>query len=241
MGENEIMLNAIIEYLNKLFTKLFGSKPTISNTDSNGNTNLSGNNNNNSNNNNNNSNSNNNNNNNNNSNSNNNINSNNKVINNPTFNIFQAEKKIDTVYNDTLKITIEIKEDKIKQKKDIFQLKNELYDNLLAYRNEVFAIDPLHLFLIDNKPAYKKKIRAINDNINKAIEVLREDYPELCNLAKKVSSDINSYYDVAVIYGKMKNDNVNSGAHYNYVCHLMDENTENVYKSTDAYINEHTK
>lgn len=39
------MYNLIVENLKKLFTKLFGSKPTINNTDSNGNSNLSGNNN----------------------------------------------------------------------------------------------------------------------------------------------------------------------------------------------------
>lgn len=232
------MFKSITEYLNKILTKIFGGKPTVSNTDSNGNINLSGNdntnNNNNSNNNNNNSNSNNNNT----SNSNNN---NTNITNNQTINIIQAEEKIDTVYANTLKIIIEIREDTIKQKKDLFQLKNDLYDNLLNYRNEIFAIDPLHLFLINNKPGYKEKIRAINDNINEAIELLSEDYPELCNLAKKVSSDINSYYDEALIYGNLKYDNINSGTQYNAVCLRMDEKTENLYKSINDYINEHRK
>ncbi|MCT4443677.1 hypothetical protein EFO98_07940 [Lactiplantibacillus argentoratensis] len=133
-----------------------------------------------------------------------------------------------------------IKEDTIKHKKDMFRLKNELYDNMLKYRNEVAAIDPLHLFLIDNS-AYKEKIRAINANINEAIELLKEDYPELYNIAKKVSSDISSYYATAVIYGKMKFDNINSGPHYNDVCKRMDQKIANLDKSIADYITEHRK
>lgn len=68
-----------------------------------------------------------------------------------------------------------------------------------------------------------------------------EDYPELCNLAKKVSSDINSYYDVAIIYGEMKNDNINSGTRYNDVCRRLDEKIENLFKSLSDYISEHRK
>jgi len=123
----------------------------------------------------------------------------------------------------------------------MFRLKNDLYENMLKYREAVAAIDPLHLFLIDNKSAYKEKIRVINDNINEAIELLKEDYPELCNIAKKVSSDISYYYATAVIYGKMKFDNTNSGPHYNDVYKCMDQKIENLDKSIDDYINEHRK
>lgn len=214
------MFKSITDYLKKILTKIFGGKPTVSNTDSNGNINLSGNDNTNSNNNNNNT-----------SNSNNN---NNNVTNNQTINNFQAENQINNMYNN-------IKEDTIKHKKDMFRLKNDLYDNMLKYRNEVAAIDPLHLFLIYDNSAYKAKIRAINANINEAIELLKEDYPELCNIAKKVSSDISSYYSTAVIYGKMKFDNINSGLHYNDICKRMDQKIANLDKSIDDYITEHRK
>lgn len=43
MGENKIMLKSITEYLNKILTKLFGSKPTISSNDSKGSMNITGN------------------------------------------------------------------------------------------------------------------------------------------------------------------------------------------------------
>lgn len=224
------MFKSITDYLKKILTKIFGGKPTVSNTDSNGNINLSGNDNTN----NNNSNSNNNNNT---SNSNNN---NNNVTNNQTINNFQAENQINNIYNNINNMYNNIKEDTIKHKKDMFRLKNELYDNMLKYRNEVAAIDPLHLFLIDNS-AYKEKIRAINANINEAIELLKEDYPELYNIAKKVSSDISSYYATAVIYGKMKFDNINSGPHYNDVCKRMDQKIVNLDESIDDYITEHRK
>ncbi|WP_260354635.1 hypothetical protein [Lactiplantibacillus argentoratensis] len=224
------MFKSITDYLKKILTKIFGGKPTVSNTDSNGNINLSGNDNTN----NNNSNSNNNNNT---SNSNNN---NNNVTNNQTINNFQAENQINNIYNNINNMYNNIKEDTIKHKKDMFRLKNELYDNMLKYRNEVAAIDPLHLFLIDNS-AYKEKIRAINANINEAIELLKEDYPELYNIAKKVSSDISSYYATAVIYGKMKFDNINSGPHYNDVCKRMDQKIANLDKSIADYITEHRK
>lgn len=67
----------------------------------------------------------------------------------------------------------------------MFRFKNDLYENMLKYREAVAAIDPLHLFLIDIKSAYKEKIGVINDNINEAIELFKEYCPELCNLAKK--------------------------------------------------------
>lgn len=237
------MFKSITDYLKKILTKIFGGKPTVSNTDSNGNINLSGNDdtnnnnnsNNNSNNNNNNSNSNNNNNT---SNSNNN---NNNVTNNQTINNFQAENQINNIYNNINNMYNNIKEDTIKHKKDMFRLKNDLYDNMLKYQKEVAAIDPLHLFLIDDNSAYKEKIRAINANINEAIELLKEDYPELCNIAKKVSSDISSYYATAVIYGKMKFDNINSGPHYDDVCKRMDQKIANLDKSIADYITEHRK
>ncbi|MGA3476370.1 hypothetical protein ACA592_16410 [Lactiplantibacillus plantarum] len=203
------MFKSITDYLKKILTKIFGGKPTVSNTDSNGNINLSGN-------------------------DNTNNNNNNNVTNNQPINNFQAENQINNMYNN-------IKEDTIKHKKDMFRLKNELYDNMLKYRNEVAAIDPLHLFLIDDNSAYKEKIRAINANINEAIELLKEDYPELCNIAKKVSSDISSYYATAVIYGKMKFDNINSGPHYNDVCKRMDQKIVNLDESIDDYITEHRK
>lgn len=57
----------------------------------------------------------------------------------------------------------------------------------------------------------------------------------------KVSSDINSYYDVAIIYGEMKNDNINSGTRYNDVCRRLDEKIENLFKSLSDYISEHRK
>lgn len=208
------MFKSITDYLKKILTKIFGGKPTVSNTDSNGNINLSGNDNTN--------------------NNNSNSNNNNNVTNNQTINNFQAENQINNMYNN-------IKEDTIKRKKDMFRLKNELYDNMLKYRNEVAAIDPLHLFLIDDNSAYKEKIRAINANINEAIELLKEDYPELCNIAKKVSSDISSYYATAVIYGKMKFDNINSGPHYNDVCKRMDQKIKNLDESITDYITEHRK
>ncbi|MCT0192021.1 hypothetical protein EFM10_01800 [Lactobacillus helveticus] len=211
------MLKPITDYFKKILTKIFGGKPTVSNTDSNGNINLSGNDNNNSN------------------------NNNNNVTNNQTIDNFQAENQINNIYNNINNMYNNIKEDKIKYKKDMFRLKNELYDNMLKYRNEVAAIDPLHLFLIDDNSAYKEKIRAINANINEAIELLKEDYPELCNIAKKVSSDISSYYATAVIYGKMKFDNINSGPHYNDVCKRMDQKIANLDKSIADYITEHRK
>lgn len=231
MGENKIMFKSITDYLKKILTKIFGGKPTVSNTDSNGNINLSGNDNTNSNNNSNN-------NNNNTSNSNNN---NNNVTNNQTIDNFQAEYQINNIYNNINNMYNNIKEDTIKHKKVMFRLKNDLYDNMLKYRNEVAAIDPLRLFLIDDNSAYRAKIRAINVNINEAIELLKEDYPELCNIAKKVSSDISSYYATAVIYGNMKFDNINSGLYYNDICKRMDQKIANLDKSIDDYITEHRK
>lgn len=205
------MIKSITDYFKKILTKIFGGKPTVSNTDSNGNINFSGNDNSNSN------------------------NNNNNVTNNQTIDNFQTENQINNIYNN-------IKEDPTKhKKKDMFRLKNELYDNMLKYRNEVAGISPLRLFSIDDNSAYKEKIRAINANINEAIELLKEDYPELCNIAKKVSSDISSYYATAVIYGQMKFDNINSGPHYNDVCKRMDQKIANLDKSIDDYITEHRK
>jgi len=160
---------------------------------------------------------------------------------NRTNNIIKSETIINNIYLETEKIVIKIKEVIINPTQDTIKLKNKLYDDFLEYRKLVYDIDPMNLFLIDNKPEYRKKIRNINNNINEAIDLLKEYYPELCNLAKKVSSDISSYYAMAVIYGKMKFYGTNSGTNYNDVCDRMDENISNLDKSFVDYMNENRK
>lgn len=46
---------------------------------------------------------------------------------------------------------------------------------------------------------------------------------------------------MAIIYGEMKNDNINSGTRYNDVCRRLDEKIENLFKSLSDYISEHRK
>lgn len=166
MGENEKMLKSITEYLNKIFTKLFGSKPTVSNTDSNGNTNFSGNNNTNSNNN------------------NNNINSNNNI--NNSVNTYNTPKT------------------ELETKKEILICKKDLYEHILSYKQHIFDVDVIRLADLDLNKNFLGKIEELKKNIGIEIDLLKEHYPELCELAKKAFNSISDYQLNAVSYGLLK-------------------------------------
>lgn len=170
MGENEKMLKSITEYLNKIFTKLFGSKPTVSNTDSNGNTNFSGNNNtiNNTNSNNN----------------NNNINSNNNI--NNSVNTYNTPKT------------------ELETKKEILICKKDLYEHILSYKQHIFDVDVIRLADLDLNKNFLGKIEELKKNIGIEIDLLKEHYPELCELAKKAFNNISDYQLNAVSYGLLK-------------------------------------
>lgn len=170
MGENEKMLKSITEYLNKIFTKLFGSKPTVSNTDSNGNTNFSGNNNtiNNTNSNNN----------------NNNINSNNNI--NNSVNTYNTPKT------------------ELETKKEILICKKDLYEHILSYKQHIFDVDVIRLADLDLNKNFLGKIEELKKNIGIEIDLLKEHYPELCELAKKAFNSISDYQLNAVSYGLLK-------------------------------------
>lgn len=170
MGENEKMLKSITEYLNKIFTKLFGSKPTVSNTDSNGNTNLSGNNNTI--------------NNNNSNNNNNNINSNNNI--NNSVNTYNTPKT------------------ELETKKEILICKKDLYEHILSYKQHIFDVDVISLADLDLNKNFLGKIEELKKNIGIEIDLLKEHYPELCELAKKAFNSISDYQLNAVSYGLLK-------------------------------------
>lgn len=170
MGENEKMLKSITEYLNKIFTKLFGSKPTVSNTDSNGNTNFSGNNNtiNNTNSNNN----------------NNNINSNNNI--NNSVNTYNTPKT------------------ELETKKEILICKKDLYEHILSYKQHIFDVDVIRLADLDLNKNFLDTIKELKKTIDIEIDLLKEHYPDLCELAKKAFNSISDYQLNAVSYGLLK-------------------------------------
>lgn len=163
------MLKSITEYLKKILTKIFGGKPTVSNTDSNGNTNLSGNNNNN----------------NNNNNTSNSFNNNtNSIINN-----------VDTI--NTQKTELETK-------KEILICKKDLYDHLLSYKQHIFDVDVIKLADLNLNKDFLDTVTELKKNIGIEIDLLKEHYPELCELAKKAFNSISDYQLNAVSYGSLK-------------------------------------
>lgn len=169
MGENEKMLKSITEYLNKIFTKLFGSKPTVSNTDSNGNTNLSGNNNT--------------------------INNNNSNNINSNINSNNINNSVNT-YN-TPKTELETK-------KEILICKKDLYKHILSYKQHIFDVDVIRLADLDLNKDFLDTIKELKKTIDIEINLLKEHYPDLCELAKKAFNSISDYQSHAVSYGLLK-------------------------------------
>lgn len=160
------MFKSIIEYLNKILTKLFGGKPTVSNTDSNGNINLSGN-----------------------------DNTNNNTSNNTSNSNNNIDNSVNT-YN-TPKTELEIK-------REILIYKKDLYDHILKYKQHIFDVDVTRLAELYSDKNFPDTIEELKKNIVIEIDLLKEHYPDLCELAKKAFNSISDYQLNAVFYGILK-------------------------------------
>lgn len=126
--------------------------------------------------------------NNNNNNNNNNINSNNNINNN-------INNSVNT-YN-TPKTELETK-------KEILICKKDLYEHILSYKQHIFDVDVIRLADPDLNKNFLGKIEELKKNIGIEIDLLKEHYPELCELAKKAFNSISDYQLNAVSYGLLK-------------------------------------
>lgn len=162
-----MVFESIMEFSKKILTKIFGAKPTVSNTDSNGNTNLSGNNSN---------------------NNNTNNSNNNNYINN---------------YNSTTNNT---KKTELETKKEILTYKNNLYEHMLSYKKHIYGVSVLKLIDLDLDQNFSENIKELEAKINIEIDLLKEHYPDLCELARQAVDSISSYRFRAIPYGILKKE-----------------------------------
>ncbi|WP_273752805.1 hypothetical protein, partial [Leuconostoc mesenteroides] len=121
-------------------------------------------------------------------NNNNNINSNNNINNN-------INNSVNT-YN-TPKTELETK-------KEILICKKDLYEHILSYKQHIFDVDVIRLADPDLNKNFLGKIEELKKNIGIEIDLLKEHYPELCELAKKAFNSISDYQLNAVSYGLLK-------------------------------------
>lgn len=155
MGENKIMFKSISEYLNKILTKLFGSKPTISSNDSKESMNIIG-------------------------------NSNHDI-------------KIDNSVH-----TYNTPKTELETKKEVLICKKDLYGHILSYKQHIFDVDVIRLADLDLNKDFLDTIKELKKNIDIEIDLLKEHYPDLCELAKKAFNSISDYQSHAVSYGLLK-------------------------------------
>lgn len=155
MGENKIMFKSISEYLNKILTKLFGSKPTISSNDSKGSMNIIG-------------------------------NSNHDI-------------KIDNSVH-----TYNTPKTELETKKEVLICKKDLYEHILSYKQHIFDVDVIRLADLDLNKDFLDTIKELKKTIDIEIDLLKEHYPDLCELAKKAFNSISDYQSHAVSYGLLK-------------------------------------
>lgn len=114
----------------------------------------------------------------------------------------------------------------------------KLYKDLLKYRNDIYGINPRKLPDVDDE-ALKK----LQDSIELNINLLKDDYPDLCNYAQNVVNSIKTYQDWATPYGIMKNNKTDndSNKNYNQICNKVNDATEELFNSFDIYSQEHKK
>ena len=149
------MFKSISEYLNKILTKLFGSKPTISSNDSKGSMNIIGNSN--------------------------------------------HDNNIDNSVN-----TYNTPKTELETKKEILICKKELYEHILSYKQHIFGVDVIRLADLDLNKNFLDTIKELKKTIDIEIDLLKEHYPDLCELAKKAFNSISDYQLHAVSYGLLK-------------------------------------
>ena len=146
------MFKSISEYLNKILTKLFGSKPTISSNDSKGSMNIIGNSN--------------------------------------------HDNNIDNSVN-----TYNTPKTELETKKEILICKKDLYEHILSYKQHIFDVDVIRLADLDLNKNFLDTIKELKKTIDIEIDLLKEHYPDLCELAKKAFNSISDYQLHAVSYG----------------------------------------
>lgn len=149
------MFKSISEYLNKILTKLFGSKPTISSNDSKGSMNIIGNSN--------------------------------------------HDNNIDNSVN-----TYNTPKTELETKKEILICKKDLYEHILSYKQHIFDVDVRKLADLDLNKNFLDTIKELKKTIDIEIDLLKEHYPDLCELAKKAFNSISDYQLHAVSYGLLK-------------------------------------
>lgn len=149
------MFKSISEYLNKILTKLFGSKPTISSNDSKGSMNIIGNSN--------------------------------------------HDNNIDNSVN-----TYNTPKTELETKKEILICKKDLYEHILSYKQHIFDVDVIRLADLDLNKNFLDTIKELKKTIDIEIDLLKEHYPDLCELAKKAFNSISDYQLHAVSYGLLK-------------------------------------
>ena len=149
------MFKSISEYLNKILTKLFGSKPTISSNDSKGSMNIIGNSN--------------------------------------------HDNNIDNSVN-----TYNTPKTELETTKEILICKKDLYEHILSYKQHIFDVDVIRLADLDLNKNFLDTIKELKKTIDIEIDLLKEHYPDLCELAKKAFNSISDYQLHAVSYGLLK-------------------------------------
>ena len=149
------MFKSISEYLNKILTKLFGSKPTISSNDSKGSMNIIGNSN--------------------------------------------HDNNIDNSVN-----TYNTPKTELETTKEILICKKDLYEHILSYKHHIFDVDVKKLADLDLNKNFLDTIKELKKTIDIEIDLLKEHYPDLCELAKKAFNSISDYQLHAVSYGLLK-------------------------------------
>ncbi|MDT2898851.1 hypothetical protein [Lactococcus lactis] len=138
-----------------------------------------------------------------------------------------------TIHNTTVQQQSEMQNREEKLVKE-----QKLYNDLLKYKNDIYGIDPRKLPDVDDE-ALKK----LQDSIKLNINLLQDDYPDVCNYAQNVVDSINTYRMWATPYGNMKinkTDN-DSNKNYNQICKNVDDATEELFNSFDIYSQEHKK
>ncbi|NRO04895.1 hypothetical protein IMAU30005_01768 [Lactobacillus helveticus] len=133
----------------------------------------------------------------------------------------------------------------LETKKEILICKKDLYEHILSYKQHIFDVDVIRLADLNSNKNFLDTIKELKKTIDIEIDLLKEHYPDLCELAKKTVNSISDYQLHAIYYGLLKEQvqfapqKKLNNAEYNKLMALYDKSSSELdsykYKVEDSF------
>ncbi len=133
----------------------------------------------------------------------------------------------------------------LETKKEILICKKDLYEHILSYKQHIFDVDVIRLADLNSNKNFLDTIKELKKTIDIEIDLLKEHYPDLCELAKKAVNSISDYQLHAIYYGLLKEQvqfapqKKLNNAEYNKLMALYDKSSSELdsykYKVEDSF------